>query len=120
MKVKNFLKAGYFSVVAFLLNINLAFAITSEDSIKPLASELNLNGVIQNIKLFTLYVGGVIVLIMFIVAGIIYMTAGGNEKKVEAAKLALQSAVIGVAIILGVFLLVTLVSTILTGGLPTG
>ncbi len=59
------------------------------------------------------FVGPVAVL-MFIVAAIMYATAGGEEERIEKAKRILLSAVIGILIIYGAF---AIISTVISGRL---
>lgn len=117
-KLKTLTKVAVFSLTAFLTNISIAFAATKVA--EPIQNPASLNDIIDDVQAFVLYLGGVIVLIMFVIAGIIYMTAGGNEKKVESAKLALRSAIIGLAIILGVYFLIQVVSSVLEGNILGG
>lgn len=60
----------------------------------------NLALIIGNIIRAALSLTGTIFLVLIIYAGFIWMTAGGNEEKIRKAKLVIQSAVIGLIIIL--------------------
>ncbi len=54
-------------------------------------------GVIVNIVLSLV---GVLFMIMLILGGILWMTAGGNEQKLERAKSTITRAIIGLAVVL--------------------
>lgn len=56
--------------------------------------------IIGNIIRAALSLTGTIFLVLIIYAGFVWMTAGGNEEKIRKAKLIIQSAVIGLIIIL--------------------
>lgn len=55
---------------------------------------------------FLLEIFGFLVIIAFVIAGILYFTAGGNTARLELAKKAFTWAIIGVAVGLGAFVLV--------------
>jgi cbb3-type cytochrome oxidase subunit 3 len=65
---------------------------------------------------------GVILLILVIYAGILWMTAAGNEKKTEQAKDILVSAIIGLIIVLSAYAITAFIGRQLTdtGALPSG
>ncbi len=69
-------------------------------------SLLDTIGFIINIFLGLL---GVVFLILFIYAGFIWMTAGGDDKKVEAAKRVLINATIGLVIVLAAYGITTFI-----------
>lgn len=55
---------------------------------------------------FLLEIFGFLVIIAFVVAGILYFTAGGNTARLELAKKAFTWAIIGVVVGLGALVLV--------------
>jgi hypothetical protein len=56
---------------------------------------------------------GIIAVILFVIAGFIWMTAGGNPKKVETAKQMIFNTVIGLVIIFAAFAIVmTVIRTV--------
>lgn len=61
--------------------------------------------VLREVFMFLLSVSGVIILIAFVVAGILYLISGGNSNLLETAKRAFFSGVVGVVVILSVFIL---------------
>lgn len=56
---------------------------------------------------FLLSVAGIVGIIALVVAGIIYLTAGGDEKRMQLGKKTAVASVIGLMIILGALVLVT-------------
>jgi len=69
---------------------------------------------IVGITNFIVSIIGPIAVLLFLVAGIMYATAGGEEEKMEKAKRILVTTIVGVAIVFGAF---AIVSTIVSGGL---
>jgi hypothetical protein len=55
---------------------------------------------------FLLEIFGFLVILTFVIAGILYFTAGGNVTRLELAKKAFTWAVVGVVVGLGAFVLV--------------
>lgn len=62
---------------------------------------------------------GTIFLILTIYAGILWMTAQGNDEKVTKAKNILQSAIIGLVITMAAYAITSFVTGSLGGGSPT-
>jgi hypothetical protein len=58
---------------------------------------------------------GIIALILTLYAGFLWMTAGGNEEQIDSAKKVLTNAVIGLAIILSAYAIVSFVISKLIG-----
>lgn len=63
---------------------------------------------------------GALFLIMFIWGGFQWFTAGGDEGKIKRARQTLMNAAIGIAIVMGAYLLVSNVLNILGAGLTQG
>ncbi|NTW14766.1 MAG: hypothetical protein HGA38_00160 [Candidatus Moranbacteria bacterium] len=72
--------------------------------------------VVINIMNWLLGMLGLLAMIMFVVSGIMYLTAGGDEKRTESAKNNIKYAVIGVAVALLGYAVVFTVQQIVTGG----
>lgn len=74
----------------------------------------------SGIRIF-LSILGIIFLIMILYAGFLWMTAGGEEGKVEQAQTLMKNAVIGLVIILASYAITTfVVSAISSAGIETG
>ena len=65
---------------------------------------------IQKIYLLSLGLGSIVALLMIVLAGYSYMTAGGNAQQVESAKGSFESAFIGLIIIFVAFILLNLIN----------
>jgi hypothetical protein len=70
--------------------------------------------VLQNVVTFALIASGIVAVFFIIYAGIRYVTSGGDQKRIDAARKTLTWAIIGLIIILAAFFIVALIST-LTG-----
>ena len=76
-------------------------------------SRLSLNNVISNILLYILGIIGVLAVVCLVIAGIMYITAAGDEDRVEKAKKMLTYAAIGLAVALLGLVIVIAVDTII-------
>lgn len=86
--------------------INIAHAGIISDAPK-------LSGVALNALDFLLSVFGIIAIISLTVAGIIYLTAGGSEKRIETAKKMTLYSVVGIAVALGAMVIVRQIAGII-------
>lgn len=66
-----------------------------------------------NILAFLNTIGGVIVAIFIVIAGLRYMTAGGSPERIEGAKKALTAAVVGAVIIILAFVIIKVLNNVL-------
>jgi hypothetical protein len=76
-------------------------------------------GVLSNVLMWLLAIIGTLSVIAFVVSGIQYLTAAGDEKNIETAKKNLTYSVIGVVVALSGLIIVTTISMILGGTAPT-
>jgi hypothetical protein len=69
-------------------------------------------------RLIMTFVGmvGAIALLVFVYAGVIYMTAGGDDKKVSHARDTMKYAFIGLILIMGAYILTSFYFSVLTQG----
>jgi len=66
----------------------------------------SITGIVLNILLWILYIFGIIGIIGFVISGILYLTAAGDEDRMASAKRALQYSIIGVIVgLVGVVIL---------------
>ena len=70
--------------------------------------------VLRETFLFLLGVGGVIVLIAFVVAGLVYMLSGGNANMLEWAKRVCMFSIIGTIVILSTLIVFWTINSFLT------
>lgn len=115
-KLKNFLVGASLAILPFGLSVSFAHAQTGTN-IEPGNITGNLNDVQANSGLgnqdleeslgmlisVLLGVLGIIFLVLVIWAGFLWMTAGGDDKKVGKAKGILVTAVIGLVILLSAY-----------------
>jgi cytochrome bd-type quinol oxidase subunit 2 len=76
--------------------------------------------VIVNIMYWLLGMLGLLAMVMFVVSGIMYLTAGGDEKNTEHAKNNIKYAIIGVAVALLGYTIVYTIQQVVTGDGTTG
>ena len=81
------------SFVLFLLIVVFPVVALAEEGGQPVSP------IVLKIKIMFISIGGMIVVIGWIIAGILYLTAAGNPEKIGIAKKALFAAVIGTALI---------------------
>jgi hypothetical protein len=67
--------------------------------------------VISNVFRFALSIVGILAVLVLAVAGILYITSGGNQEQVARAKAALTAAVIGTIITLAAWMIVNAILT---------
>ncbi|OHA09194.1 MAG: hypothetical protein A3B37_01485 [Candidatus Sungbacteria bacterium RIFCSPLOWO2_01_FULL_59_16] len=90
----------------------LALTISAE-TIPPPTGNLTITDIINNIIDFAIRLVVPISVIMVLLAGFFYMTAGGSEEKVRTAHKTLLWAVIGTAIVLSAKAVIVIVKGIL-------
>jgi hypothetical protein len=114
--VKNY----FYSALAFALVLMPTLAQAQwnrgEDNAKasalPQGSIIN---IIQTAMNWLLAILGFIGIIAFVIAGILYLTAAGDEKKITTAKSAMTAAITGIIVALIGFVIIQAVSVFLEG-----
>lgn len=76
---------------------------------------LTVRNVVLNILSILLAVAGFIAVLFVIYGGYQYLTAGGNEKSVEAAKKILTNAIIGLVVIVLSYAILVVIENVLIG-----
>lgn len=75
--------------------------------------------VIVNIGTFIMGIVGSVFLIMFIIGGFTWMTANGNQSRVQKGLDTIRDAFVGALLVLGAYIIVnTVISLITTGAFP--
>lgn len=98
---------GIISVVT-VMSAKTALAVSFWDPSASLGlSKGDLVSTVVNIILWVLGILGLVAVIMILIGGFRWMTAGGNEEKVETAKKILTAAIIGLIIVLLAWAIVT-------------
>jgi phage shock protein PspC (stress-responsive transcriptional regulator) len=85
-----------------------------------LGTQFELPVVIGNVINVLISVLGIIFVVLVVYAGYLYLTAAGEDKKVETAKKLLGQAVIGLVLVLAAYSISTFVINQLTGISATG
>ncbi len=75
----------------------------------------SITGIITNIMQWILALIGVIAVIAFVIAGILYLTAAGDEDRMQQAKRAMIYAIVGVIVALIGLVILRAVYAMLTG-----
>lgn len=97
----SFSNTWLFSLFASLLVSPL---VTSAGGVIEDAPRLSTVGL--NVLNFLLSILGILGIIAIIVAGVFYLTSGGNEKQISKSKKALVYAIIGIAVTLAALIIV--------------
>lgn len=110
-----FMEAG--DAEAFIPSISPTVALSSglfSIDIKNPISTPDFHGLVENFLLWILGVAGVVALFMLIAGGIMYMMAGGDEQKVATAKKMITWTILGLAIVLVSYSIISVLDSILT------
>ena len=96
-------------------------AVTMAQYSKPtnsqgLASDANINDTLTTVLNYVLGFLAVLSILMIVIAGIMYITSGGDEARVDKAKSWLTYAIIGLIVALLGFVIVSTVSNMLGAG----
>ena len=114
------LRTFFYSVIVGSLLLFESVPVFAQDALKEAAKEAYGNNpkgadkiglIVGNAINAVISVTGVIMILLVVYAGILYLTAMGDAKKVEKAKSLLSSAVIGLVIILAAYSITTFVVT---------
>ncbi|NTW14279.1 MAG: hypothetical protein HGA31_04605 [Candidatus Moranbacteria bacterium] len=76
--------------------------------------------VIATVIYWLMGVLGIVAILMFVVAGVQYLLAGGDEKKTDSAKNIMKFTVMGVAVALVAYMIVYTVQQLVAGDQGTG
>ena len=71
--------------------------------------------VIHNLLMYLLGIVGVLAVVGFVISGIMYITAAGDEDRVDLAKKMLTYSIVGIVVALLGLVIVTALSYIITG-----
>ncbi len=111
-------KIGYSIVSASILLPSLAFAQWGTGFNNAESSELptgTITGIITQAMNWILALVGILGVIGFAIAGILYLTAAGSETQIEKAKKAMLMAIVGIIVALVGFVIIRAVDTWLMG-----
>jgi predicted anti-sigma-YlaC factor YlaD len=82
--------------------IDIAYAVTGSITNAPRITHILLNAL-----QFLLSIVGIVAIIGLVFAGFIYLTSGGDEKRITYAKKSALASVVGIAVALGAFVIVS-------------
>lgn len=102
-----------FAAPAFLKEIGVILGINQTNS--AVAGALSLQQIALNILGFLFSIVGIIAIISMIIGGVIYLTAYGDEKRIDTAKKILTSSILGVVIVFAALIIVNQIRTLLGG-----
>ena len=71
-------------------------------------------GIFQTVIKWLLYILGFAAVLVFVIAGIMYLTSGGDETRMEKAKKAVIAAIIGIVVALIGLIVLNVISGLLT------
>lgn len=77
--------------------------------------EASITDIVRNIMLWFLGIVGFIGIIGFVIAGILYLTAAGDEGKMESGKNAMTWSIVGVIVALMGYVIIGAVNNMLSG-----
>ena len=98
-----------------LLGLSRSYQSTYQTTIQGQPLFLSdFESILESIAGFLIITGGILAGIAIIVAGILYMTAGSDEKKVTAAKAWFKNGIIGSLILFAVGLIIQTILLIAT------
>ncbi len=101
MKLNRKLIAGAASIATLVIPAVASAAVTIENVGGSLGlGSADLKQTVLNIITFVLGLLGLIAVIMILYGGFIWLTAGGNEDKVDSAKKIISAAAVGLVVIL--------------------
>ncbi|MDO8341443.1 MAG: pilin [Candidatus Woesebacteria bacterium] len=70
----------------------------------------NLEGIFENVVSYLLALGGIVLFILLLSGGFKYLTSGGDPKAVEGAKKTLTTAIGGLVMLAGSYLILRLIA----------
>ena len=73
---------------------------------------LNLGGILQRLLFLAFFLAGAFLLLQVIIGGISYLSSGGDDKALTAARSRITSAVIGFIIVIAAFAITVLVTSV--------
>lgn len=118
-------KIKYYLITIFLLLPISVFAQGAITSIVPACAksgELRLTCFLElfiNIANLIFGISGAVALAIFVLGGVQYILAAGNQEKVKKATSTLINGIIGLLIVLGAYLIVSSIIWVATGGQDT-
>lgn len=108
MKTKKYISVFLFSAFTFLHNnyAMAAYSVPTDTGLPGSSSTSGIKGILSNLLIWMLTIFGIIAIISFIVSGIQYFLAAGDEKSMQAAKRNATYSILGVVVALSAFVII--------------
>lgn len=101
MKIKR--SHAYFASVVTLLGLSLPFLVSAQQQV--IFAGTTFCSYMRNVFNFATGIVGTLTVVMIIVGGVLYATAGGNSERVSRAKDVIVASIVGMVLVLGSYLL---------------
>jgi len=117
-KISLFIQKSKYAIIAlacflFIEKVGAAVNITVDN---PLAPTDSIEGLLQQVlNYFLTFLAAPLMIIVLIIAGIRYLTAGANQTRAQSAKNMMKWALIGIVLIVGALAIVNTVVSLITG-----
>lgn len=108
------------NIINFIFSVNIALAneLPRFDIINPLGVGGDLDTILGAVTTFLLTIGGSVAVIMYLWAGFLFLTAGGQEAGIKKAKDTIKWTTLGLAVLILSQVLIFIVQSILAPVAP--
>ena len=101
-----------FAILFLMIQVRSASAFTVKVT-NPIANS-DINKLVANALQWLLSVAGAVALVALIYGGIVYITSAGSEERATSGKKIITWAILGLALVLASYALISVLNTILT------
>jgi hypothetical protein len=116
MEIKIKKKQFFLILISFLFFAEKARAQWNVDSLSVFGlPDAPISIIIGNLLMWLIMIVGVVAMIAFVIAGIMYLTAAGDDNQISRAKKAMTYSIIGIIVGLSGFVILQAVFYMLTG-----
>lgn len=126
--LKQYIHLSTSAVLAFLLSVILPVAVSAQEGLVTCGTDTDDNGVLTNPCGWDDFIGMInglvewliiiatsVAVLLFIYAGFLYLTSGGDDSQVSQAKTIFINVAVGFSIMLLAYLIVITIVSLLTG-----
>ncbi len=116
--MKKIKRAIYGIIASIVVMPTLAFAQLNTGAISGASGleDTSISGLIESLMKWLLYIVGFLAVIGFIISGIMYLTAAGNDDQIKKAKNTMIYSIVGILVALLGLIVITAVTRFLGGG----
>lgn len=100
---------------AFLTDLISIFDVTNMTGGGSVSSQGGLYGIVYRFLVFLLSIVGTVAIISVVIAGIIYLTSAGDEKRIETAKKTITYSIAGIVVAFSALIIVKQVGILISG-----